>query len=326
MWKKIIVVSIVSVLIVCGFLDVNSLTPVQSAEGVSDVSVRMKWFFAGTMVPWFYGRSSGIFRRHKINLSVRPGGPDNSSVKLVAAGSDLFGVAGSDEALLARQKGVPIVAIGVIFKDSPVSFVAHSDSGIKTPVDWSNKRIEIIYGNSEEVQYRSLVKKYGVHGQTEVPYTYSLVPFIERKVDVSIAYSMDQVVTLKRRNIALTEMRAKDFGVNPYGDVIITREDTLRNRPELVRDFIAALRDAITGAVSNPQMGVHTLVQAVPTLSVDNETAVWMATIPFLKGPDGRYLLMDRERWVETRSLLEEFGFLNSGLNLDDAVKYVDPM
>src|SRR5438128_1611237 len=84
------------------------------------VSVRMKWFFAGTMVPWFAGKEKGFYKDARIDLEIHPGGPDNNAVKLVAAGTDLFGVAGADEVLLAREKGIPVVAIAVLFKESPI--------------------------------------------------------------------------------------------------------------------------------------------------------------------------------------------------------------
>lgn len=282
------------------------------------VSVRMKWFFAGTMTGWFAGKQQGIFERHGIDLTINPGGPDNNSVKLVAAGSDMFGVAGADEVLLARAKGVPVVAIGVLFKESPICFISKQGLGITTPAGWSGKTVEVSYGSNAEVQYRALVAKFNVQNIREVPYTFNLVPFIEDKVDVSVAYRMDQVVTLERRGIDLNIITPKEYGINPYGDVVITTEDTLRDHPDLVRRFMAAVIESHQWAVENPDRAVAGLIATAGDLKFDNERAVWAATIPFLTAEGGSSVIcqMRAERWQETMSLLTDFQFLKDPIKL----------
>jgi ABC-type nitrate/sulfonate/bicarbonate transport system substrate-binding protein len=290
-------------------------------KGPEKVSVRMKWFFAGTMTGWFAGKEQGIFRTNGIDLSITPGGPDNNSVKLVAAGSDLFGVAGADEVLLARAKGIPVVAIGVLFKDSPICFISKKSKSIRSPKDWSGKTIEVSYGSNAEVQYRALVAKFQPENMKEVPYTFNLLPFIEDKVDVSVAYRMDQVVTLERKGIDLSIMAAKDYGINPYGDVVITTEQTLKEKADLVRRFMTAVVQSQRWACDNPERAVNDLVAGATSLDKQNELAVWKATMPFLLGADGNagFCQMQRQRWGDTREVLVKYGGLDPSLEVSSA-------
>jgi ABC-type nitrate/sulfonate/bicarbonate transport system substrate-binding protein len=289
------------------------------------VSVRMKWFFAGTMTGWFTGKEKGVFQDQGINLEIMPGGPDNSSIKLVAAGSDQFGVAGADEVLIARAKGIPVVAIGVLFKDSPVCFISKKEKGIASPQQWGGKTIEVDHGSNAEVQYRALVKKFAIQGIHEVPYTFSLAPFIENKVDVSVAYRMDQVVTLQRRGLNIDIVTPKDYGINPYGDVVITTESILKNRPDLPRKFMQATAKSFRWAIEHPDESVNALVKSVPTLKHENESAVWAATIPFLTVDGGleKIGVMSPNRWQETTNSLIEFDFLKSPFDPSQAYKNV---
>lgn len=289
------------------------------------VSVRMKWFIAGTMTGWFAGREQGIFTRHGIDLTINPGGPDNSSVKLVAAGTDMFGVAGADEVLLARAKGIPIVAIGVLFKESPICFISKKSNGIQTPKDWAGKTVEVSYGSNAEVQYRALVAKYGVKKIKEVPYTFNLAPFIEDKVDVSVAYKMDQAVTLQRKGIELSIITAKEHGVNPYGDVVITTEKTLQEHPDLVKNFMAAVIESSQWAIEHPKDAVASLVKNATELKADNESLVWQETIPFLtaEGGAGSIGLMRSDRWTDTMNQLVEFKALDKPVDVNAAFKNV---
>jgi ABC-type nitrate/sulfonate/bicarbonate transport system substrate-binding protein len=293
-------------------------------NGPIKVSVRMKWFFAGTMTGWFAGKEEGIFRRHGIDLTISPGGPDNSSVKLVAAGSDLFGIAGADEVLLARAKGVPVVAVGVLFKESPICFISKKSRGISTPKDWAGKTVEVSYGSNAEVQYRALIAKYNVKGIKEVPYTFNLTPFIGDKVDVSVAYRMDQVVTLQRKGIELSIITAKEHGINPYGDVVITTEATLRDGPDLVKAFMAAVRESHLWAIHNQAPAVQYLVSNTGGgLTVDNEGEVWRETIPFLTADGGPTEIghMTPARWKETSSILVSYAKLDPATDVAKAFR-----
>ncbi|MBI5380611.1 MAG: ABC transporter substrate-binding protein [Opitutae bacterium] len=288
---------------------------------VDKVSVRMKWFFAGTMTGWFSGVGEGIFGDNGIALSISPGGPDNSSIKLVAAGTDSFGVAGADEVLLARAKGIPIVAIGVLFKESPICFVSKREKHITSPSDWTGKTVEVSYGDNSEIQFRALLAKYNVKNVKEVPYTFNLLPLIEDKVDVSVAYKMDQVITLQNQGIALDVISAKDHGINPYADVVITTEKILKENPELVRRFMRATVRSFQWAIDNQPTAVNHLIQAAPNLKRENEAKVWSATIPFLTADGGTSALgsMERARWEETQRILIEFKALAQPVDLSKA-------
>jgi NitT/TauT family transport system substrate-binding protein len=299
--------------------------PTPAAPKLDKVSVRMKWFFAGTMAPWFAGKDHGLYRKAGIDLSITPGGPDNSSVKLVAAGTDTFGVAGADEVLLSRGKGIPAVAVAVLFKDSPIGFVSKKAKGITSPAQWTGKTIEVSYGSNAELQYRALVKKFGAKSIKEVPYTFNLQPFMEGKVDVSIAYMMDQVVTLQRQGIALNIIAARDNGVNPYGDVIIVTDNTLREHPDLVKRFVQATVESFQWSIEHPKEAVDALVKGAQGLKADNELAVWKATIPFLtpEGGSAQIGVMKGERWRDTMKMLVEFKALKAPVDLTKAYKDV---
>lgn len=288
---------------------------------LDNVSVRMKWFYSGTMTGWFAGKELSIFKENGINLTINPGGPDNNAVKLVAAGTDLFGVTGADEVLIARSKGIPIVAIAVLFQESPIGFISKKDKNIKSPIDWNNRTIEVDFGSNAEIQYRALLVKYSVKGVKEVPYSYSLVPFVDDKVDVSVAYIMDQVVTLRKRGIELNVITAKENGINPYGDVIITSEKTLKNNPDLVFRFLSAVINSHKWAIEHPNESVKYLVKNADNLRYENEIDVWKATIPFII-PDNNSTkigIMEPERWEATLKILIEHKAISTSIELHDA-------
>jgi len=322
--QNILLLGIVVVAVVAAVVFLRKPTPATPPQ-TQKISVRMKWFFAGTMTGWFAGRDEGFFKDQGIDLTINPGGPDNSSIKLVAAGSDTFGVAGADEVLIAREKGIPIVAIGVLFKDSPICFISKKSEGITSPTQWAGKTVEVSYGDNSEIQYRALVKKFDVKNIKEVPYTFSLLPFIQGKVDVSVAYKMDQLVTLQNQGIAMNVITPKEYGINPYGDVVFTTEKTLKENPDLAKRFMEATVKGFQWSIDHPDQAVQYLIRDTSNLNFTNELQVWKATIPFLTAEGGvdKIGVMSAARWKETEDILLEFKALNKPEDLNQACQNV---
>ena len=326
--KKQMIVGIVAVAVTVAvglviFQSTRQVASPPQAHELQQVSVRMKWFFTGTMTGWFSGKSEGIFEKHNIDLTITPGGPQNSSLKLVAAGSDTFGVAGADEVILARAKGVPVVALAVLFKESPLCYISKQESGIKQPSDWKGKKIEVSYGENAEYLFRALLKKAGLTktDYTETPYTFNVAPFLEDKVDVSPAYAMDQALLIEKQGVEINKIFARDFGINPYADVIIATEKTIQEKPKLVRAFVDAVVEAHEWAIGHPDEAVTHLVKSVPDLKEDDQKAVWGATIPYIipDGDTGGLGQMTTERWIESQQVLLDAGVLSEPIEMEKA-------
>jgi ABC-type nitrate/sulfonate/bicarbonate transport system substrate-binding protein len=318
---SLIIIIVILVVIIVGSIKILKNTSPTGNDINDKVSVRMKWFFAGTMTGWFAGVENGFYNDAGIDLSIHPGGPDNNAVKLVASGTDTFGVAGADEVLLARENGVPIVAIAVLFKESPIGFISKKGKGIKSPADWQGKTVEVSYGSNAEVQYRALLSKFNPQNVKEVPYSFNLAPFLEDKVDVSVAYLMDQVVTLARKGVQLDVITAKEHGINPYGDVIITSENTLKTNPELVRKFVEATITSFKWSIDHSEEAVNALTKQVNNLEFNNEINVWKATIPFIMGGGkiSEVGIMNDKRWEETKAILVDYANLSPSIQVSSA-------
>src|SRR5687768_2822866 len=75
-------------------------------------TLTLKWLydpgFAGEMV----ATKNGYMKDEGLDLTIQPGGFEIDPIRLVAAEASQFGVAGADTFLIARSRGIPIVAIG----------------------------------------------------------------------------------------------------------------------------------------------------------------------------------------------------------------------
>src|SRR6056297_729626 len=106
---------------------VSASMSVQAAE---QVSVRLKWFNQAQFAGFYVAKEKGFYEDAGLDVSIQPGGSDFPAIQMVAGGDEQFGVTSADQILTARSKGVPIVALAVLYRKSPFVLFALESSGI----------------------------------------------------------------------------------------------------------------------------------------------------------------------------------------------------
>lgn len=176
-------------IILLGALLASSLILVgctKKEEKIEKVSIRLKWFVDVSEAGIFVAKEKGFFKENGIDVTVHPGGFELDPIKLVASGSGNFGITGADTFLLARAKGLPIVAIAVEFQKTPVCFISKNESGIKTPQDFVGRKVGVKFASDAETVYRILMAKLNIDVKKlkEVPLKWDMTPFFTGQVDV----------------------------------------------------------------------------------------------------------------------------------------------
>jgi NitT/TauT family transport system substrate-binding protein len=198
------------------------------------------------------GQSAGIFSKHGITLEVlytRDGEVESS----IAAGSSDVGVGvGTIAVLRAYAKGAPLRVIGAGMTGTANYWYVQAASPIKAIKDINGKTIAYWTSNpASKYDVFDLVKQYRLNkarpmvtgGQTA---TFNQV--MSGHVDVGWAeapFGVDAVEEGKIRVVA----RASDV---PAIRVLITNEDTLQKRKDVLARFMQAYRETIDWMYSDP--------------------------------------------------------------------------
>src|SRR6266853_2288856 len=133
-----------------------------AAQADESVTVRLKWFHQAQFAGFYVAKEKGYYKSAGLNVDIQPGGPDFPAIQMIAGGSEQFGVTGADQILIARSKGVPVVAIAVIYRENPFVLFSLKKSGITKAVQFSGKNIGLKIGGSEELIYRAVLKSAGI--------------------------------------------------------------------------------------------------------------------------------------------------------------------
>lgn len=217
--------------------------PDKIARETLSTTLRLKWVFdpgfAGEMV----ASKAGYFHDAGVDVALKPGGFESDPIKLVASGSDTFGVAGADSFLLARAKGVPIIAFAAGYLETPVVFYVHAASGIHSPTDFPGKRIGYQAGQDTATVYEALIRKLGVDRAKirEVPVRFDFTPFLAHQLDVWPGYAATQSYILDHQHVPYRVLVPKDYGLSYLGTVYFCSKRFMTEHPDAVQSFVDGL-------------------------------------------------------------------------------------
>lgn len=285
------------------------------AENVSKVdkaSIRLAWVYDMAEVGIFVAKDKGFYKDEGIDLEIKPGGFGLDPLKLVAAGSDTFGVGGGVNLLLAREKGLPLVAIAAEFQETPVGFVARKDSGILNFPDFKARKIGVQTGADTDTIYRALLNKFGMSSADvhEVPIQFDPTPFVSGQIDVLPGYVTNQPITLKSQGIETTVITAASQGLNIYGNVYFVTQETLSKSPDLIKRFLRATRKGWELAISSPEAAIDSVKSRSKDFGQEDLMQIRAAVIPYIQPKGSKVPLEDMtlERWKETYQALIRSG------------------
>jgi ABC-type nitrate/sulfonate/bicarbonate transport system substrate-binding protein len=283
-----------------------------TAYAGDSVTVRLKWLNQAQFAGFYVAQEKGYYKAEGLDVNIQPGGPDFPAVQMVAGGSEQFGVTGADQILIARSKGVPVVALAVIYRRNPFVLFSLAKSGIKTPADYVGKNVGVKLGGNEELIYRAVLAKAEIDKSklTEVPVKFDITPLLTGTVDVWPGYLINEVLAAKEKGFDVNIVYPSDSGIDLYADTLFTTEKMLKEKPELVKKFVAATLKGWDTAIAAPEEAAKITVKyGGDKLNYDHELAMMKASVPLLK-PDSKPVgYMDAAGWDSAQKLLLAAGF-----------------
>jgi NitT/TauT family transport system substrate-binding protein len=298
-----------------------TLCPVLPASAADIVTVRLKWFNQAQFAGFYVAKEKGFYQAKGIDVAIQPGGPDFPAVQMVAGGNEQFGVTGADQILVARSKGVPVVAVAVLYRKSPFVLFSLKQSGVDKPEKFREKKIGVKLGGNEELIYRAVLGKAGLAAKdvTEIPVKFDMTSFLAGQIDVWPGYAINEVITAREKGFDVNVIWPSDYGINLYADTLFTTEKMLKEKPDVVEKFVSATLQGWAYAADHPEEAAKITVKHGTKLTYEHELAMMNESIPLLR-PDKQPIgSMQATAWAALQSFLLKGGFMKEAIALDKA-------
>ncbi len=310
--KKIVPILIIIAIAVDVGVIVMSHSRQQKVGGLEKISIRLEWVHQAQFAGFYVADKKGFYQARGIEVTINPGGVDFPAVQMVASGSDDFGLEEGDRILEAREKGVPIVAIATIYRKNPTLFFSLKNSGITKAKDFIGKKV----GTFPDVQVllSKMLERAGVsENRVEiVPVKYDITPLLTGEIDVWPGYAINEPILAEEQGYEVNRIWPSDYGINSYSMTLFTSEKLIREKPDVVRNFVEATIEGWSYAYEHPDSAVEITLGYSDQLNKEHETKMMHASLELLK-PDGKQIgYMDKRVWEEMQSI-----FLDKPINID---------
>jgi len=214
----------------CGLARAADATAGQSAG--EDIRIQLKWKHQFQFAGYYAALEKGYYADAGLHVSLIEGGAGHAPVQEMLAGDVQYAVADAG-IVLSRAQGDPVVVVAAIFQHSPQVLLTLAN--ITSLQDLRHKRVMMQAGNLT-IEVQAMLHQVGLS-----PADYIRVPIgsLDALIDGRTAawpgYSNNEGFLLAERGIAFKMFRPMDYGIDFYGDTLVTTTAEVEHHPDRVQ-------------------------------------------------------------------------------------------
>lgn len=292
----------------------------QSTPELREVSVMLKWKAQAQFAGFFVAKELGYYEDAGLDVNIK----DFDFVTFPADAVDSrefeFASIGGDEAILARSRGNNIKAIAAIFQKNPLGFV--TTKGIIRPSDLKGKKLGLQKGVQSDYLLRILLRK-GKVDESEVEFVkiqFDDTLFSDGEIDLFPLYITQEPFTLEKEGMEFDMLMPYDYGINFYGDVLITHEALIRDNPGLVNDFLNATLKGYRYSLENFEETVEIMkkYEDAEYSSPGHEEYILTKQHPLIYDGTHQIGWMERDVWNYMYEIMLEHNAVQDAIDIND--------
>ena len=292
-----------------------------TAQAQDKVTFRLNWLLYGFHTPFYLGLERGYYKDEGIDLTIGEGQGSVRAVQTVGAKGDMFGLADGGSVVAGVSKGAPVKAVMAVTNSSPYSLAVRTDSGIKTLKDVEGKTIATAPGEAGLQLLPGLFARNNVDINKvkilRVEGAGKMVAVAEKRAEGLMAGLDNQSLTLPKQGTPLIDFAYSKYGTNTVGLTIFVHNDTIKEKPDLVRRFVKATVRSFEAAIKEPEASI----KAGQKVKADLETELSLAQLKVgiglmktdatAKLPTGHFAQKD---WDDTLELMKKYMALETSM------------
>jgi len=268
-------------------------------EKLTPVTIMLDWVPNTNHTGIFVAEAKGYFKEEGLDVSIIQPGEVYPEAAVVGGAAD-FGISFQEQVTLARADGIPLVSIAAVLQHNTSGFASLAEINVTDPADFEGLRYGS-FGSPFEVPTLKVLMECagGDFEKLEIVntgYADPLALMSERKTDLGWIFYGWQAFQAEQQDIEINVVMMKDwFDCIPdyYTPIVITSEDTISSRSEIVRAVVGALSRGYEFAIRNPDDAADILIAEVPELDPELVKASqnWIS----------QYYQADATRWGEQK-------------------------
>jgi NitT/TauT family transport system substrate-binding protein len=302
----------------------SPVAPAASPATPTDITFRFSFLDLGYNAPFYLAEERGYYRDASLNVTFQEGRGGDTTLKLIANGSNDLGMSDAGVVLRGVSQGMPIQVIAASMRKHPMALMFQKGAPIQKPADLVGKTVAIPTGSAQSQLFPAFLRLNSVDPSAvrELSVDVAVAPtaMLEGRADAYVAwYSTSPPVI----NGQADYLAWADYGFNSLAEVMVGNTGFLQKNADAVRRFVAASQRGWREATATPDAAVDAQLKLAPNnFSREIISGALVATLKNVDGPNtqgkpwGEMVDID---WQTTRDLLVEYAELDPKVDLAGA-------
>jgi NitT/TauT family transport system substrate-binding protein len=239
-----------------------ALVAAQGAMAADKVTLQLKWVTQAQFGGYYVAKDKGYYKAEGLDVDIKPGGPDSAPEQIIAGGGADVIVDWMGGALVAREKGVPLINIAQPFDKSGLEMICPKDGPIKSEADFKGHTLGVWFFGNEYPFFAWMNKlkiptEGGKAGVTVLKQSFDVQPLVQKQADCISVMTYNeywQAIDAGFKAEDLIVFNYTKLGVNLLEDGLYVNEEKLKD-PAFKEKMVKFVRASMKGwkyAVEHP--------------------------------------------------------------------------
>jgi NitT/TauT family transport system substrate-binding protein len=284
--------------------------PLKPAALLKKVSLLLDWYPEAENAGYFYALTHGLYRKAGLDVQISPIGPNASVEPQVALGKYDFGLGSSDQVLIARSRGIPLVMVMGSLQHDPVGVMVHADSPVQTFADLEGRTVAVQPGVPWLLY---VVKKYHLRSLKTTPLNFDYASFLRDPNYIQQCFVTSEPPIMEHSGVKVRALWVKDTGCDAYM-ALESSDQFVAAHPETVRAFVAASIAGWRGYMTDPAAADAEILRRNPAMTALqlNLSRKAMLDYQLIEAPGSAAGRLDPSRLEHQYSILRDLGIITA--------------
>jgi NitT/TauT family transport system substrate-binding protein len=250
------------------------------------LTIQLNWKPEPQFGGFYAAEVQGHYRSAGLDVKVEPGGSGAPTLQMVAAGRVPFAIVSGDELVIARSRGLDVVALFAVYQTNPQGIMTRADRGL-TDISQIFDRPGVLAMQRGLPYAIYLERKYGFKQLDIVPSPFGdLTAYRTRDNYAMQCFVTSEPLSARKIGIEPKTFLIAEAGFNPYTTVLVTRRDQIDKHADRTKKLVHAVRRGWRDYLADPQPTNRAMQAINPSMDAETFTQSASAQKPLIETPE----------------------------------------
>jgi NitT/TauT family transport system substrate-binding protein len=259
-----------------------------TASAEEKFTFALNWFAVGDHAAYWVALDKGYYKAKGLDVTLENSKGSGDSIAKVDTGRADAGLADAAVVIASNARGTTVKTVGMVFDKTPLNIFSLKSQALTKPKDLEGKTLGAPPGDAQRQMFPAFAKLTGIDASkvswVNIEPAAKIAAVAEKRMDGVGDYNTGLPLYEKaagKGNVAL--MQWADFGFDLYSMSIMASAKTMKERPQVLKDFLEASYMGWRDVMADPKAAMVIFKKRVPEIDVDVLTENMMIGLSLMK-------------------------------------------